>query len=237
MSLLNVGALLTGVLIAVLLVHEAGHYVAAACLRVPIRRVVVGVGPAIIRWHARTGVEWRIGLLPIIAWVSIDNSARKTVRPARRALIVAAGPVASIAVGVGLSMLHGAGAGWHEGIAGMIPGAGSGWADAWRLVATMVENGVNAVTDFTTGRSTPSVTSTFRSAMGGPGWWNALLLASVMSLELGVVNLLPLPSMDGGQLVVLGIEGAYGERPARIAEKAMLMIGSVVLLALVVVWP
>lgn len=64
----------------------------------------------------------------------------------------------------------------------MIAGAGSGLADAWGLVAVMVEIGVNAMTDVTTGLSTPSVTSTFRSAMGGPGWWNARLLASVMSL-------------------------------------------------------
>lgn len=62
-------------------------------------------------------------------------------------------------------------------------------ADAWGLVAVMVEIGVNAMTDVTTGLSTPSVTSTFRSAMGGPGWWNARLLASVMSLGLGVAFL------------------------------------------------
>ena len=39
---------------------------------------------------------------------------------------------------------------------------------------------------------------------------------SVMSINLGLINLLPIPVLDGGQLVMLGIEAARGSpMPAR----------------------
>lgn len=45
------------------------------------------------------------------------------------------------------------------------------------------------------------------------GFANILMLAGFISLNLAVVNLLPIPALDGGRLVLLGIE-VLMRRPA-----------------------
>ncbi len=43
------------------------------------------------------------------------------------------------------------------------------------------------------------------------GYANLLLLAAVLNINLGLLNLLPVPILDGGWLVLLGIEGVRGK--------------------------
>jgi len=53
-----------------------------------------------------------------------------------------------------------------------------------------------------------------------------LLFLAVISLGLGVLNLLPVPILDGGHLMLLGYEGATG-RPLGKKMQAVLFIGGV----------
>ncbi len=50
-------------------------------------------------------------------------------------------------------------------------------------------------------------------------------------MNIGVFNLLPVPPLDGGRIVMLAYEKARGKRPSRRIQEAILMAG----LALVVV--
>ena len=67
------------------------------------------------------------------------------------------------------------------------------------------------------------------------GLRSVLLLAALISVNLGVLNLLPVPVLDGGHLVFLGVE-MIGRRPVpvRVQEKAM-FVGLFLLLSLMVV--
>ena len=57
-------------------------------------------------------------------------------------------------------------------------------------------------------------------------------LLAFISLQLGILNLLPIPVLDGGHILILGVEGAMRrELPDRIKERVMLA-GLVFLLAL-----
>jgi membrane-associated protease RseP (regulator of RpoE activity) len=237
MALAGAVILLVGTLTAVLLIHEAGHYAAASLVRAPVVAVVVGVGPALARWRSRDGVEWRVSILPVIGWMSMDVSARTGTSPIQRMLIAVAGPGANLLTGVLLSVLHGSGVRATGGLPGMWEGAAAGWVDAWRFVGVMTLNSVAAVINVVATDTLPAVTSSFGGAMAGPGWWNGLLLGSAMSLGLATVNLLPLPCLDAGHVVVLGIEAVLGPRLARTAEKALYVVGSAFLLGLVFVSP
>ena len=64
------------------------------------------------------------------------------------------------------------------------------------------------------------------------GLLNVLMLAALISVNLGVLNLLPIPVLDGGHLIFLLVEMA-GRRPVPVAiqEKAM-MVGLFLLLTL-----
>ncbi|MGL5064471.1 MAG: RIP metalloprotease RseP [Microcoleus sp.] len=52
--------------------------------------------------------------------------------------------------------------------------------------------------------------------------WNLLEFAALISINLAVINILPLPALDGGQLAFLAIEGLWGKPlPNRIQENVM----------------
>lgn len=118
------------VLGVVVTVHELGHFLAAKALGTKIDRFSIGFGKAISSWTDKSGVEWRLGWLPIGGYVRFagdENAAsipdaedlaamrRDLVAQGRaseidryfhfkpiwqRAIIVAAGPFANFALAI-----------------------------------------------------------------------------------------------------------------------------------------
>ena len=75
------------------------------------------------------------------------------------------------------------------------------------------------------------------SVSGNQGWDSFLLMLALISINLGLINLLPIPMLDGGHLLVFVIEGAR-RRPlsARARERiqlaGLILIGLITILAL-----
>jgi regulator of sigma E protease len=66
------------------------------------------------------------------------------------------------------------------------------------------------------------------------GWIPLLSLMAMISLNLGLLNLLPIPILDGGHILIMGLEGiARRDFSMRLKEK-MLLAGFVVLMMLMV---
>jgi regulator of sigma E protease len=66
------------------------------------------------------------------------------------------------------------------------------------------------------------------------GWIPLLMLMASLSLNLGLINLLPIPVLDGGHIFIMGLEGiARRDFSIRVKEK-MLLVGFVVLMMLMV---
>ena len=65
-------------------------------------------------------------------------------------------------------------------------------------------------------------------------WMNMLNMAVLLSANLGVMNLLPLPALDGGRLVFLIIEAIRGKRVPPEKEGYVHFAGIVLLMALMV---
>jgi regulator of sigma E protease len=63
----------------------------------------------------------------------------------------------------------------------------------------------------------------------------AFLLIAMLSIYLGLFNLLPLPGLDGGRLVFLGWEAISRRRVNQRVEAAVHMVGVLMLLALILV--
>ncbi|NJK72706.1 MAG: hypothetical protein HC926_05490 [Synechococcaceae cyanobacterium SM2_3_60] len=61
-------------------------------------------------------------------------------------------------------------------------------------------------------------------------WFTALI-----SINLAILNILPLPALDGGQLLFLGIEAVRGRRLPKILEERVMQTGLVFLLGLGVI--
>ena len=70
------------------------------------------------------------------------------------------------------------------------------------------------------------------------GIYNLMRWASILSINLGIVNLLPLPALDGGRLIFIGIEAVRGKPIDPQKEGIVHFIGFalLMLLMLVVTW-
>lgn len=60
-------------------------------------------------------------------------------------------------------------------------------------------------------------------------------LLSVISLSLGVTNLLPIPGLDGGKILLLIIEAIRRKKMSQITEAAITSLGLLLLLAIAIV--
>lgn len=65
------------------------------------------------------------------------------------------------------------------------------------------------------------------------GWLNLLNLLGILSLNLGIINLLPIPALDGGRLMFIIIELIRGKPVSKEKEAWVHMIGMVLLLLLI----
>ena len=67
------------------------------------------------------------------------------------------------------------------------------------------------------------------------GWYTFFLLIAVFSVQIGFINLLPIPALDGGYLIFFGYEAVAGKPlPAQIQDYA-LSIGLLLLIGLMLI--
>jgi regulator of sigma E protease len=120
------------VLGVVVTIHELGHFLAAKSLGVAIDRFSIGFGRALASWTDKSGVEWRIGWIPLGGYVQFSGDANAASVPDQndlqklrqevagregeqalsryfhfkplwqRAIVVAAGPAANFVLAISL---------------------------------------------------------------------------------------------------------------------------------------
>jgi regulator of sigma E protease len=67
------------------------------------------------------------------------------------------------------------------------------------------------------------------SKSGSQGWDSFLWMLALISINLGLINLLPIPMLDGGHLLVFGIEGARRRKLSAKARERIQLAGLVVI--------
>jgi len=65
------------------------------------------------------------------------------------------------------------------------------------------------------------------------GWQAVLELASILSLNLAIINILPIPALDGGRLLFVFLEKILGKRVKPAFERSTHQVGMIVLFALI----
>ena len=63
------------VLLLVVTVHELGHFLMAKALGVSVAQFSIGFGKAILKWRDKSGVEWRLGWIPLGGFVKFAGDA------------------------------------------------------------------------------------------------------------------------------------------------------------------
>ena len=84
-------------------IHELGHFLTAKAFGTAIDRFSMGFGKALVSWRDRSGVEWRIGWIPLGGYVKFagdENAAsmpdKSTLDDLRAAIVARDGPGAEL---------------------------------------------------------------------------------------------------------------------------------------------
>jgi len=67
------------------------------------------------------------------------------------------------------------------------------------------------------------------SVSGNQGWDSFLLMLALISVNLGLINLLPIPMVDGGHLLIFAIEGARRRKLSAKAKERIQQVGLAVI--------
>lgn len=128
--------------------------------------------------------------------------------------------------------------GQYTGRAGPIEAIVEGWGNATYWTVTIVQ----FLGDLITGRSSarevggPIMIGEISGAAARAGFWALLGFMAIISINLAVFNLLPIPVLDGGHLMFLGIEAIRGkalsiEQRLRLTTVGMALVVGIMLWA------
>jgi regulator of sigma E protease len=206
-----------GVFSVVVLVHELGHLIAARRAGVSVCEFSIGFpfSPRIMTLFRHRETVFTLRLLPLGGFVSFSNETDGTVKdflgasPCRRGLILSAGSLFNIAFAF-LVFVPVFAAGKNLGLVDAVLQAGQ---TVWYLLTGTAGllYGLLAGRGGMDGLAGPVGIAVLAGAAAGKGFLSLLHFAGVLSMSLGVMNLLPLPALDGGQLVMLLLESIRGK--------------------------
>jgi membrane-associated protease RseP (regulator of RpoE activity) len=242
------------VITVLVLVHELGHFLAARWFGVPVEVFSIGFGPRLFSIR-RSGVEYRFGAIPFGGYVKMAGTSRSggdataagfdTKAPWQRFLILLAGPVMNIAFALGLAIV-----GLWVGIE--VPAQGPHGMqtviyrpepfDAILLggqaIAASSAEILRTLGGLITGTISPShlIGPVGLAQIAGESsqlGWRALLAAmAFISLNLGLCNLLPIPILDGGHMLMLLVEGVIRRDVPFRLRKVLVGAGALAMLLL-----
>jgi regulator of sigma E protease len=118
---------------------------------------------------------------------------------------------------------------------GFLAAIGQSWRENKRLAFLIVDFIKNLVTGQTSVRQVggPLEIANFSYVALRMGFWPLLSWIALISLQLGMLNLFPIPVFDGGQLFVLIIEGVFRRDLAPKARQIWMQIGFVIFVVLI----
>ncbi|MBM3311635.1 MAG: RIP metalloprotease RseP [Candidatus Aminicenantes bacterium] len=118
---------------------------------------------------------------------------------------------------------------------GFFAAFGQSWRENKRLAFLIVDFIKNLVTGQTSVRQVggPLEIAKFSYSAMRMGFWPLISWIALISLQLGMLNLFPIPVFDGGQLFVLAIEGIFRRDLAPKARQVWMQVGFVIFIVLI----
>lgn len=191
------------VLNGLVIVHELGHFLAARRLGLQVPEFSVGFGPRLLSFD-RGKTRYSLRLFPLGGYVMLPDLAPEpgedgaAVHP--RLLTVLAGPLANLLLVLlllGPALTLRATTLWAVMMVDLLKGLATGGA---------AESGAQLIG--------PLGVSEVVGQAAAMGWQPLLRLTALLSLNLGLFNLLPFPGLDGGRVLSLIVERLNGGRRA-----------------------
>ena len=211
-------------------IHEGGHFLIAKLCKVKVNEFAIGFGPTIWKKEGKE-TKYALRLIPLGGFVSMEGedeesenerSFSKASIP-KRISIVAAGAIVNILFGLIVYFILVAVVYKNLFIAFQATG---GMISSIFESLKMLFTGNIGIKDLSGPIGISNVVSNTTTLS------NYIYIISVISVSLGVTNLLPIPALDGGKILLLIIEAIRRKPIKKETEIQIQLIGFSVLIAL-----
>ena len=211
-------------------IHEGGHFLVAKLCKVKVNEFAIGFGPAILKKQTKE-TKYALRLIPLGGFVNMegeneaskDENAFNNASIPKRIAIVAAGAIVNILFGTILFTI----------LISIINGDFTTGLNATGEFLFSTINGLKmlftgkvGVQDLTGPVGISQVVSQTQGIL------QYLYIMSVVSVSLGITNLLPIPALDGGKIVLLLIEAIRKKPLKENLEVQIQLLGFSLLIAL-----
>ena len=211
------------------LIHESGHFFVAKLCKVKVNDFAIGFGPTIWSRQGKS-TKYALRLIPLGGFVSMEGEDKRSTKEGsfseasilKRIAIVLAGGIVNIIFAILIF--------W------CVSAYYVGFQNAFYNVGFFIKNMYEGIVQIFTGKVTidqmmgPVGISNVVSQTSG--FADFIYILSVISLSLGVTNLLPFPPLDGGKVVLLIIEGIRRKPFSEKFEVALQSAGFLILITL-----
>ena len=211
------------------LIHESGHFFVAKLCKVKVNDFAIGFGPTIWSRQGKS-TKYALRLIPLGGFVSMEGEDKRSTKEGsfseasilKRIAIVLAGGIVNIIFAILIF--------W------CLSAYYVGFQNAFYNVGFFIKNMYEGIVQIFTGKVTidqmmgPVGISNVVSQTSG--FADFIYILSVISLSLGVTNLLPFPPLDGGKVVLLIIEGIRRKPFSEKFEVALQSAGFLILITL-----
>ena len=249
-----------GIIVLVIFIHELGHYAAARAVGVGVDSFSIGFGKVLLK-KKLWGTEWRLSLIPLGGYIKPrgeddyynlekDPESFWAASAWKRAFIAVMGPVFNLLLPWPLYFMLLVGQpypdvvvpdGAQAGRIGVVEAANYAhkvsvkmYSSIWEAVVQPRKEplsikevgGPVAVYEFTEQARKRSVET---------GDWGFLIdWIAFFSINLGVINLLPIPVLDGGHIVMSTVEGIRRKKLAVKTRNVLNIVGAILVLGIFV---
>ena len=224
------------------IIHEGGHFLVAKLCKVKVNEFAIGFGKAIWKKQGKETL-YSLRMIPLGGFVQMegesedseDQRAFTNVSIPKRIAIVSAGAIVNILFGiivyfllistVGIQFVDSS----KDTILNRIYYGG---INTWELILSIFDS-IKML--FTNGVSVEQMTGPVgisQIVVQATGFANYFYVLAVISVSLGVTNLLPIPALDGGKIVLLIIEAIRRKKITLETEAKLTVLGFSLLIAL-----
>lgn len=222
-------AFLLGFLI---IIHEGGHFLVAKLCKVKVNEFAIGFGPILLQKQGRE-TKYVLRLIPLGGFVSMEGEEERSDNEgsfskasiSKRIAIVLAGALVNIIFGLLVYFIIIAS---YTDISNAL--------EALKLFGVSILDSLKMLVNGTAFKEEQltGIVGISEIVVQTKGIINYIYLISVISVSLGVTNLLPIPPLDGGKIVLLLIEGIRKKPLKENLEIQIQMAGFALMIALTI---
>lgn len=212
-----------------ILIHELGHFTVAKIFNVKIKQFAIGFGPTIWKKQGKE-TSYEIKAIPMGGFVNMlgeeepveDERAYNNKSIPQKILILLAGGAVNFIFGVIICTI----------IASCILGFSNGIKFTSNFLIATFQGIGELFSGKVKADQLVGIVGISDMVVETNGFMEFFYMMSVISVSLGITNLLPFPPLDGGKILLLIIEAIRGKPLKQNTEVGIQMLGFILLIGL-----